>query len=136
MTGSLVIAFNNYGMRYQVFLVRWVACMQRPEALQKQRGEAKIQWVRRVDIFCLESQFYLSFTDSEFMIKLLLVYDFIIFGSQNILLLGNKIICVELYTHHNLETHKWYLKPGTQSTKVAPALSPIERWWMEGNSLS
>lgn len=80
--------------------------MERPEALQKQRGEAKIQWVRRVDIFCLESQFYLSFTDSEFMIKLLVFYDFIIFGSQNILVLGNKIICVELYAHHNLETHK------------------------------
>lgn len=52
--------------------------MQRLKALQKaERGGQDIV-VKRVDIFCLESQFYLSFTDSEFMIKLLLSYDFII----------------------------------------------------------
>lgn len=39
MTGSLVIAFNNYGMRYRVFIVRWVKCMPRLKALQKtERG--------------------------------------------------------------------------------------------------
>lgn len=81
MTGSLVIAFNNYGMRYQVFMVRWAAYMQRPEALQKAERGGQDTVGKKSWSILFRIQFYLSFTDSEFMIKLLLFYDFIIFGS-------------------------------------------------------
>lgn len=81
MTGSLVIAFNNYGMRYQVFMFRWAAYMQRPEALQKAERGGQDTVGKKSWSILFRIQFYLSFTDSEFMIKLLLFYDFIIFGS-------------------------------------------------------